>query len=157
LTFRWLMLTTSLLLPTSALCASRGHSTACPVTKGNGYPPPGEPQGPDRYGSRALSTILYPEGTVTFCVGGPGFLLADGSLEMKFPWWKETRDKLSIMGRRLDATAPPLRSDVGESTDFHRVPTYIIFPTTGCWEVTGKAGKAKLVFVTRVVKIGAGP
>lgn len=29
----------------------------------------------------------------------------------------------------------------------------IIFPTVGCWEVTGRAGDAELSFVTRVVKL----
>ena len=34
--------------------------------------------------------------------------------------------------------------------------TYIIFPTPGCWEVTGRVGDAKVTFITRVVKIGDG-
>ena len=32
-------------------------------------------------------------------------------------------------------------------------PTALIFPTEGCWEVTGKVGETSLTFVTRVVKI----
>jgi hypothetical protein len=33
----------------------------------------------------------------------------------------------------------------------------VIFPTPGCWEVTGRIGDASVAFVTRVVKIGDGP
>jgi hypothetical protein len=35
--------------------------------------------------------------------------------------------------------------------------TGLIFPTKGCWEVTGRVGEANLTFVTVVVKIGDGP
>jgi hypothetical protein len=41
------------------------------------------------------------------------------------------------------------------------VPTdgslYLIFPTPGCWEITGRVGETSLTFVTVVVKIGEGP
>ena len=153
---RIMFLAISLLWAASAY-ASTDASRTCSVTKPNGYTPRAEPTARNRHGNKALSTVLNPEGTVEFRSGGPGFVLPDGSLMMKFPWWKETQDKLTITGRRLDAPAPPLRADVGASDDFHMVPTYIIFPTIGCWEVTGKAGNATLTFVTRVVKIGSGP
>jgi hypothetical protein len=135
---------------------SRNPSFTCTVTKGNGDTPPGEPPSADYYGNGVLWTVLYPEGVV-FRPGGPGFVLPDGALQMKFPWWRKAQDKLTITGRRLDANAPPLRADIGESSNIHMVPTYIIFPTVGCWEVTGKVGDTSLVFVTRVVKIGRGP
>jgi hypothetical protein len=32
--------------------------------------------------------------------------------------------------------------------------TYVIFPTQGCCEVTGRVDDAKVTFITRVVKIG---
>jgi len=31
-------------------------------------------------------------------------------------------------------------------------PTELIFPTEGCWEVTGRVGDASLTFVTLVVR-----
>ena len=64
---------------------------------------------------------------------------------------------MQISGRRLDATASPLRAEIGSSGDIHMIPTYIIFPTTGCWEVTGKVDDVSLIFVTKVVKVGNGP
>jgi len=135
---------------------SRKSSVTCSVTKPNGDTPPGQSPSADYYGNGALWTVLYPEGVV-FRPGGPGFVLPDGALQMKFPWWRKGKDKLTITGRRLDASAPPLRAEVGQSSDIHMVPTYIIFPTAGCWEVTGRVGDTSLVFITRVVKIGRGP
>jgi hypothetical protein len=82
---------------------------------------------------------------------------SDGSLSMKFPWWRGVRGKLIIEGRRLDASAPPLRASIPEGygdTGFQA--TALIFPTEGCWEVTGKVGETRLTFVTRVVKAGGG-
>lgn len=99
---------------------------------------------------------LWPDGTVVFQPGGSGFILPDGSLSMKFGWFRGAglRGKLTIHGKRLDASAPPLRADIPEGygdTGFQA--TGLIFPTEGCWEVTGKVGETSLTFVTRVVKI----
>lgn len=132
-------------------------SSECRVTKPNGRGPLGQPRGNTIYGNDALSTVLDPNGVVEFRPGGPGFVLPDGSLQMKFPWWRNSEAALEITGRRLDATAPPLRAEIGSSGDVHMVPTYLIFPSTGCWEVSGKTGGVSLVFITEVVKIGNGP
>jgi hypothetical protein len=75
---------------------------------------------------------LWPGSTVVFRTGGPGFIL-----------------------RWLDAPALPLGARIpngyGE-TGFRA--TALIFPTIGCWEVTGKVGEASLTFMTRVIKVG---
>lgn len=146
-------------------------STACPVTKPNGSQPPvknfggtvtysPEYRGPrdgrvaNSHGSGALWTVLWTDSIVVFRAGGPGFVEPDGSLSMKWPWYRGVRGKLTIRGRRLDAPAPPLRAHVPDGygdTGFQS--TALIFPTTGCWEVTGKVGEASLTFVTRVVKL----
>lgn len=106
------------------------------------------------YGSCALSTGLLEDGTVVFRPGGPGFVLPDRSLSMKFPWWRGVRGKLTIQGRRLDAHAPPLRASIPAGYgEIGFQATALIFPTAGCWEVTGKVGEASLTFVTRVVNL----
>jgi hypothetical protein len=99
---------------------------------------------------------LWPEGTVVFRPGGPGQILPDGSLSMKFGWTRGEglRGKLKIHGRRLDAPAPPLRANIPEGygdTGFQA--TALIFPSEGCWEVTGEVGDSSLTFVTRVVRL----
>lgn len=129
----------------------------CPVTIANGEVPPGEQPSAGRHGNGALWTSLWSEGTVIFRPGGSGFVLPDGSLQMKFPWWRGVPGPLRIEGRRLDAPAPPLRARIpaGYSKAFQA--TGLIFPTPGCWELTGRVGDASLTFVVAVVKIGDGP
>ena len=99
---------------------------------------------------------IWPDGTIVFQPGGPGFILPDGSLSMKFGWFRTNglRGKLTIHGKRLDASAPPLRANIPEcypDTGFQA--TGLIFPTEGCWEVTGQVGNTSLTFVTRVVHL----
>jgi hypothetical protein len=118
----------------------------------------------DSFGNAGLSTGLWPNGTITFRPGGSGFITSDGALGMKFLWSRGARGKLTISGRRLDADAPALRSHVpccyGEDGETGIQASYVIFPTPGCWEVTGQVGDhqdARLTFVTKVVKVAEGP
>jgi len=91
---------------------------------------------------------------VIFARHGPGFVGSDGSLAMKWPWWRGVSGKLTIEGRRLDAPAPPLRAHIPEGYgDSGFQSTALIFPTQGCWEVTGIVGNAQLTFVTLVVQV----
>jgi|GEM_PF-840263 len=101
-----------------------------------------------------LITWLWSEGVVIFARDGPGSVLPDGSLAMKWPWWRGVRGKLTIEGRRLDAPASAPRGEIAEGYgDSGFQPTTLIFPTQGCWEITGKIGNARLTFVTLVVKV----
>lgn len=137
----------------AAPTAQKEESSPCPVTKPNGYTPPGERPAASHHGNGGLWTALWPDGTVVFRPGGPGFILEDGSLSMKFPWWRGVKGKLIIEGRRLDGSGARLRSSIPNGygdTGFQA--TALIFPTVGCWEVTGRAGDASLTFVVRVVK-----
>jgi hypothetical protein len=111
------------------------------------------------YGGEQLAfSGPWPDGIIVFKPGGPGVVLPDGSLSMKFGWRRGVRGALKINGRRLDSTAPPLRSDVPTGYgDIGFQPTALIFPTPGCWEVTGYVGHSSLTFVTKVIRIGAGP
>jgi hypothetical protein len=113
---------------------------------------------PYHHGDSDLSVALWSNGIVLFHQGGHGFRTRDGGLGTKFGWRRGVTGKLKITGRRLDAAAPPLRAHIpfgyGER-GFQS--TYIIFPTTGCWEVTGKAAEASLTFVTQVERLGTGP
>jgi len=109
-------------------------------------------------GTEALKTGLPPKGELVFEPGGAGSVLADGALRRKFLWMHQARGRLQISGRRLDGDAPPLQSVVPEGFEAQDIqPTSLIFPTTGCWEVTGRIGEHRVTFVLRVVKIGDGP
>ncbi len=110
------------------------------------------------HGNAALSTVLWPEGKVVFKPGGAGFVLENGALSMKFPWWRLVRGRLTIEGRRLDGPAPPLRAWIPDGYgEIGFQATALIFPTPGCWEVTGRVAKQSLTFVTLVERIGNGP
>jgi hypothetical protein len=124
----------------------------CPVTKPNGSTPPGED--PSRYyhGNGQIWTGLYDNGTVVFEPEGPGVREEDGSLSMKFWWWRGVEGRLEIEGRRIDADADALRASIPAGYgDKGFQASALIFPTPGCWEVTAQVGTATLTFVTRVV------
>jgi hypothetical protein len=124
-----------------------GSSSWCSVTLPNGDNPPGQTSR-FSYGNGRLWVELYPRGVIRTRNGTPR---PDGSLAVKFPWTRGVRGRLVITGRRLDAAAPPLRSWV--PTGYGRTgfqSSAVIFPTEGCWEVTGRAGVIELTIVARV-------
>jgi hypothetical protein len=150
----------------------------CAVTMPNGSTPPGEARSAAHHGNGALWTVLPRNGRVVGVdeealadraalariVGDGIFGLsgADGSIRAKFPWWwggQGVKPQLSITGRRLDQPAGPLRVEgrpgSGEP-DFWA--SGMIFPTDGCWKVTGRAGDTALSFVVQVIdSSGASP
>ena len=96
-----------------------------------------------------------PDATVMVGPLGVGSILPDGSLEMKYPWFRAEglKGKLIITGRRLDAEAPPLKAVIPNGyMDTGFQATALIFPTEGCWEVTGKVADTTLTFVNRVIR-----
>jgi hypothetical protein len=134
---------------------------ACEVTHPNGRfvsdevrVGAGLPRSPFLHGNDSVATALWADGTVVFRSGGPGAVLPDGSLRMKFLWLKIPRP-LRVEGRRLDAAAPPLRAEIAAGFDdavFQ--PSWLIFPAVGCWEVTARVADDALTFVTRVERKG---
>jgi hypothetical protein len=99
------------------------------------------------FGNEALSVALQPNGRVVAKRDSH-----DGSMGMKFMWWRGVKGKLQITGRRLDAPAKPARADVPDGYgDQGFQASGVVFPTPGCWEVTGSVGRDRLTFVTEVV------
>jgi hypothetical protein len=127
----------------------------CPVTLPRAVGPPGARDfffgWGSSYGNGKLWVGgLWPHGVI---VAGKDFIERDGSVGMKFGWWRKARGLLTITGRRLDAPAPPARGDVPSGygmSGFQASGVY--FPTEGCWEVTGRVGRTTLTFVTFVIK-----
>ena len=76
----------------------------------------------------------------------------DGSIDAKFGWWRAGSGKIRISGRRLDASAPPLRAHVPDGYGLGFQATGLTFPTTGCWRVTGRYLKSQISFTLLVVK-----
>ena len=94
---------------------------------------------------------MWPGGVIK---SDPEYVDKDGSIRMKVGWWRGVSGRLSIQGRRLDASAPPLRAEVSDGygdQDFQA--SGVIFPTEGCWEITGQVGAARLTFVNVVIRV----
>lgn len=81
----------------------------------------------------------------------------DGSIDAKFGWWRAGSGKIRISGRRLDASAPPLRAHVPDGYGRGFQATGLTFPTTGCWKVTGRYLESQISFTLLVVKSRLGP
>ena len=155
----------SLFSPLTSEPTAAGQSGGCAVTAPNHRPLPdivrakaGMPADTTSlpfHGNGQIWTSLWPEGTVVFRKGGPGFVFPDGSLKMKFLWLMAGDGPLTLEGRRLDGEAGPLRSEMSDGfvgRGFQ--PSYLIFATAGCWEVTAKSNGSALSFVTRVTTEG---
>jgi hypothetical protein len=139
--------------PTSQpVAAPPADPKRCPVTIANGNGPPGERPSPQYQGNGALWTMLPPDG-----IDNGGTPEPDGSTSQKYPWWTVgTSGELTIQGRRVDAWAAPLRARINSGvpeTPFAEIAggrfwsSGILFPTGGCWQVTGRVGGTSLTFV----------
>lgn len=133
---------------------SPSRPRSCTVTLPNGKPPPAAaltalpPLPPAFHGNGRLWVKLWPLGAIV-----DRHPRADGSIGVKLPWWRGLAGRLRISGRRLDAKAPPLRARVPSgygSSGFQ--PSGVVFPSEGCWRVTGRVGRARLSFVVLVVE-----
>lgn len=134
-------------LATSLTLACAAPAGSCPVTQTDG----------GIFGNDFLQAGVPPDGTFIFKPGGAGFVDSDGALGIKFGWNRLVPGRLQVGGRRLDGDAPPARAYLTDYGDEGFQPTYLVFPTPGCWEITGGVGEARLSFIVFVEKIDAGP
>jgi hypothetical protein len=117
--------------------------------------------GPDRlwFGTVKLWTNLPADGTWS---GLPHYTPSDPTFRQKLLFWREGYNvrselppHLTVTGRRLDTTAPPLAADEAnagwqDDKEHPFIVTAINLPTLGCWEVTGDYHGDKLTFVVWV-------
>lgn len=123
----------------------------CVVTRPNSTLPPVD-RDPGWYGNEALATQLWMWGEGKVVVPRV-HVQPDGSFgPMKWGWYRYVRGELTVEGRRLDAPSSPLKARIPAEgySDGGFLPIGIIFPTGGCWQVTGQVGDASLTFVTFV-------
>jgi hypothetical protein len=116
-------------------------------------PPPGYGEA-FWYGTAQLWTMLSAEGTWT------GLPHESDGYSQKVFWWRagysgeaEPAPALTMTGRRLDATAAPLKADhpTNAEADFGQAMLIgVTIPSTGCWELTGHYGGHDLSFVVWV-------
>jgi hypothetical protein len=126
-------------------------------------PPVPDPKLPSfNYGNGSIRVALFPKNGHLVAGRLPGggaraTINDDGSIDAKFGWWRAGSGKIRITGRRLDAAAPPLRAHVPDGYSAGFQATGLIFPTTGCWRVVGRYGRASLTFTMLVTKSRLGP
>jgi len=74
-----------------------------------------------------------------------------------YDWHTEPTPKLKVTGRRLDSQAPPLDVVGPNPVGVRGYPgnymmVVLVFPTPGCWEITGRDENDELTFVISVAK-----
>jgi hypothetical protein len=109
-------------------------------------------------GNNELTVGNPSEGRIVFRPGGGGFVTEDGWLGWKVLWNRLVKGPLHIDGHRIDGDAPPLRAFLASTIDEIGIqPSYLLFPTTGCWKINARIHGEPLSLVVRVEKIGDGP
>jgi hypothetical protein len=134
----------------SATPIATASSESCAPTVPRSSPPPAlDAAGPAHYfGNADLWVELWPDGVIDV---DPRQVTSTGSLDVKFPWWREVSGTLVITAHRLDGPTGRVVADVPQgygATGFQA--TGVLFPTAGCWEITGRVGNAALTFVALV-------
>jgi hypothetical protein len=134
----------------------------CPVTKPSDKPfVPPYPYPPRPYpgGSWFGTDRLWTAAPVAWR-GLSHYTPDDPTFRQKMQWWRQGYDyrtepipKLRVTGRRLDAPAPPLISEVNNVAG--TLPSMMVginLPSLGCWEITGHYEADELTFVVWVAK-----
>ena len=153
--------------PDDAIASAPLSSAAiasCPVTLPNGESPPDEAASRFEFGNedRTIFASLWPGGKVIFTPNGPGARNADGSLGMKWPWYRTIPGDVWYGGTRLDGWARPMLPQVlrGQEDGYGETgsePGGLLFTSPGCWEVTARLNGHELSFVTLAVLVAFDP
>ena len=135
--------------PTPSASPAPLSLASCPVTLGNGLTPPGEAPSAQNFGNGKLWTVLWPKGIVFV---PPDDIGSNGSLSMKFPWWRGpgVRGSLHISGHEIHLSVQVAADIPGGYGQTGFQATGITFPLEGCYTVTGEAGGSELTFITLV-------
>ena len=145
----------SVTAPNSGATAPNSGATApnsaCPVTETIRAEPPPDPN--YSYGPQQGSFDLGPwyiNADRTIWAGWDAVRMKAGPQGNKVLWIRPQGTQLTVSGRRLDSDAPPARAEIPccYPTGFQASGLY--FPTEGCWEISAKAGRSELTFVTHV-------
>lgn len=130
--------------------AGRAHVASsamaeCAPTRANGRHPTVDPGVGTTHGNRWLFVGIPRDGRVVISKGFAS-VREDGAITMKVPWWRGRPGRLTISGRRLDASDAPLAANVpsGYGTRGFQ-STGLIFSVEGCWSITGTVRRRGLV------------
>lgn len=119
---------------------------ACPATRPNGRMPLRDAG--VNHGNGFLWVSLWAGGRFTV---KPEDVAADGSIEIKFGWWRREAGRLRISGKRIDGASAPLRVHIPRGYGPRGFQaSSIVFPGPGCWRIAGRVRSRTLTFVALV-------
>jgi hypothetical protein len=109
---------------------------ACPMTSPNlqGRLFPGAE---GNHGNAGLST--WATSPVVFKPGGPGCVAPDGSLLIKWPWWRGIRGQLAVTGRSLDGLPGVVRAAYVPYGETGFQSTAMVFPGAAAGRSPGRS------------------
>lgn len=147
--------------PTATASVKAAGPGGCPITRppNPAFVPPVPPApaspsvrgGAFWYGTPALWTSVQRDGNWS------ALPYQDGAYTQKVFWWSQGYDwqtPLTVTGRRIDGSAPPLRAsaatnayagDIGEA-----ILVGVEIPSAGCWQITGHLKGVDLSFLVWV-------
>ena len=134
----------------------------CPVTK-----PPDPPFTPPQpysasapgtdfwFGTDSLWTAIPQDGVWNALPHNPeGYTQKVFWWRKGYSWTAEPEPQLTVIGRRLDTSAPPLLVSKATNACAEDIQSAMLvgvdFPTLGCWEITGQYAEDEVSFVVWV-------
>jgi len=105
----------------------------------------------DRSADAFGSGPWYVNADRTFWAGWDAVRMRAGKKGNKVLWIRPASTQLTVSGRRLDASAPPMKATIPCCYPTGFQASGLAFPTEGCWEIAAVAGTSQLTFVTKVV------
>ena len=137
---------------------SSAAAEQCVPTRANGrHPAATNPGVGTNHGNRWLWVGIPRDGRVVISRGFAS-VHENGTIGMKLPWWRGRSGRLTISGRRLDASDAPLAAHVpsGYGTGGFQ-SSAVVFAGEGCWSITGAVRRrgrvvASLSFVLLVLR-----
>jgi hypothetical protein len=103
------MIASAVLTAVLAVATLPSQQGTCPLTLPNGSTPPGQAWAGTNHGNGRLWTAFWPRNVV---IADADYVRPDGSIVMKWPWFRATKGDLLITGHRLDGKAPPISMHV---------------------------------------------
>ena len=145
----------------SSSAADRAVPASCPVTRPVPHgSPPSSLHAINNftyylhgwYGNSAIWVGVPIQGVLPAAYTG-GTSQAASQWGTKFPWWPVIPGKLTITARRLDGPSAGFHSQVAEPGSIGKarfIPSGLLWPAPGCWQVTGTVSGRSLTFVAWV-------
>src|SRR5262245_12484285 len=81
----------------------------------------------------------------------------NGSLLMKWPWWRGVKGQIRVRGRSLDGQPGAVKVAILPYGETGFQSSALVFPGPGCWEVAGEVARSSISFVVEVEKLAEGP